>query len=259
MTTTVRPVSGLALVDPSDLHPSPTNPREHLTDIMELALSIREVGMVQPIVAQRLDDGRLQIVAGHRRHAAALRLKLTEVPVIIRRPMRGDDELLAMLVENGQRAGLDPIEEARAFRKLKSTGSGITDAAIARRVGRAQTYVSARLALLALPVEEQEKVRAKVMTLGAAVGAARLESGRVRPGAKGRPGPQHLGVGHDLATRAGARCRSLGHKVGKGTSVGGVACGKCWEHVIRADERDQLHAKSNDRGQCVLCDHPHDA
>lgn len=116
-------LAGFARVPVADLHPSPNNPRETLRDIDELALSIREVGLVQPIIAQKIPGKPgFQIIAGHRRHAAVIRLGWDDVPTIVRRDMLPDAELLAMLVENGQRAGLDPIEEARALNRLKTGG-----------------------------------------------------------------------------------------------------------------------------------------
>jgi ParB family chromosome partitioning protein len=249
----VKPLNGFAMVALDHLHPSPNNPRENLKGIDELASSIREIGIIQPIIAQRIPGHPgLQIVAGHRRHAAAQRAGLTEVPVVVRRDLLPDEELLTMLVENGQRAGLDPIEEARALRQLKSMG--LTDAEIGRKVGRTQVFVGNRLALLSLPVEEQEQVRAGTTTLSAATAKARVDSGRTRPTAKGKKSAQHLDLNHELGARARARCQRLGHKSKGAASVGGIACGECWESVIRADERQHLHDQSNQRGRCVLCD-----
>src|SRR5690606_38469734 len=113
----------------------PNNPRENLHGIDELAVSIRENGLIQPITVQRVPgQPGLQIVAGHRRYAAIRRLGWAKVPVVMRRDMLPDEELLAMLVENGQRAGLDPIEEALALDRLRR--SGVSKGDIARRVGR---------------------------------------------------------------------------------------------------------------------------
>lgn len=64
----------------------------------------------------------------------------------------------------------------------------------------------------------------------------------------------HLGPEHTLAHRAKARCRRAGHQLSGGKGVGGVACGECWEQVIRADERTGLLDASNQSGRCVLCD-----
>lgn len=253
-----RPLSGLTAVAIDELHPSPNNPRENLTDIDGLALSIKESGMIQPIIAQRVPGIGLQIVAGHRRQAAARKLGWREVPVIVRRDMLPDEELLAMLVENGQRAGLDPIEEARALSRLK-TQTGLSDLQLASKVGYSQAKVSGRIALLSLPPEEQEELRAQQTTLKSAITRARESSGRTKPGQRGKTSPAYLSNRHPLSSRAHARCTSLGHKANSTKSVGGVACGECWESVIRADEREHLHAKSNERGRCVLCDVVHDS
>lgn len=249
---------GMFDVDVADLHPSPANPRERMTDIEGLAASIREAGLIQPIVAQRLDDGTLQIVAGHRRHAAVKMLGWQTVPVIVRKAMLPDAELVTMLVENGQRANLDPIEEARALNHLKVTGK-LTDSAVAKKVGRSVQFVGGRIALLSLPWEEQEAIRNGTMTLTEAGDKARVDSGRIRPGAKGRPSPAHLSISHPLGPRAKARCQHLGHSRGRGTGVGGIACGACWEHVIRADEREGAHAQSSAARACIVCGSPYGA
>jgi len=254
---TARALSGLAAIPVAEVHPSPNNPRERLNGITELAASIRETGLIQPLVVQRIPghDG-YQVVAGHRRLAAVKALGHTDVACIIRRDMLPDEELLAMLVENGQRAGLDPIEEARALGKLKS--QGLSDRDIGRKIGRPQVYVSNRLVLLTLPLEEQEQLRAGTTTITAATALARIGSGRTRPNAKGKKSAQYLSITHDLASRARSRCQRLAHKSKGAASVGGIACGECWESVIRADERQHLNDESNRRGRCILCDVVHD-
>jgi ParB family chromosome partitioning protein len=234
-----KALQGLAAIALDELHPSPNNPREHLTGIDELALSIREVGLIQPIVVQRIPGhGGYQIIAGHRRYAAAKHLGMTEVPCIVRRDMLPDEELLAMLVENGQRANLDPIEEARALRTLQS--GGLTIAEVARKIGRSVGFVDSRLMLLRLPPDEQDAVRAGHYTLGHAQKLVRderaAERQRLRPttrpigrpqGARTRP---FFGDQHPLASTARARCDHRGTP-----KVAGVACGPCWEQTIRDD------------------------
>lgn len=239
---------GLMEVRLEDVHPSDANPRESLGDIPALADSIRENGLIQPIIVRQAADGRLIIVAGHRRYAAVKSLGHLRVEVIVRKDMPPDDELAQMLVENGQRAGLDPIEEARALMRLKTLGD-LSDIELAKKIGRSQPTVSSRLALLSLPVEEQEMVRTGYMKVGAAVRVARIAAGKVRPTGSGRA--WHLGPDHTLATSARARCRRLQHKTGR--SVGGMACGECWESVIRADERAHLHQVSATQGRCAIC------
>lgn len=244
-------LSGLQRVAVGDLHPDPDNPREGLTGITELAESIEQAGLIQPIIV-RTSPGGLVVVAGHRRLEAVKRLGWTSVEVVIRKPMESDDVLQQMLVENGQRAGLDPIEEARALKRLK-TQRGCSDHELARMVGMSQATASGRLALLSLPIEEQEAIRAGITTLREATATARLVSGRVRPGAIGKPSAAHLSPHHPLGALAKARCVRLGHKRHGSASVGGMACGACWESVIRANEREHLQEHMANRGECPVC------
>lgn len=229
------------------LHADPNNPRSEITDVEDLADSIKSVGLLQPIVARR-DGSHLVVVAGHRRLAAVRHLRWTHVDVIVRAPMRPDHVLAAMLIENGQRAGLDPIEEARALHKLKHDHGFSSDSALGELVGRNQVYVSGRLALLSLSAEDQEQVRAGQMKLVEARHRGRLNSGKVRK--TGVSKNWHLGPQHPLAARVKARCIRLEHS--RGRTVGGMGCGECWEEVVRADERTRLLEASHD-GPCPTC------
>jgi ParB family chromosome partitioning protein len=249
-------LEGLVELPMNQVHPSPNNPREHLTDIDGLAASIREAGLIQPIVVQPIDGG-YQVVAGHRRLAALQLLGRLNVECIVRKPLRSDEELLTMLIENGQRAGLDPIEEARALNRLK-VQHAITESEVARRVGRSITHVAGRIMLLSLPVDQQEQIRLGLTSMTEARATARVASGRIRYGAIGRPPPGHLSSGHPLAARAKAACLELRHSRGRGVGVGGIACGQCWEAVIRANEREKIHAASAVAGRCLICGTPHD-
>jgi ParB family chromosome partitioning protein len=229
-----QPLGGLVALPVADVRPSPNNPREHLEDIDGLALSIREAGLIQPVIVQQIPGQRgFQLVAGHRRHAAVRKLGWPKIPAIIRRDMLPDEELLAMLVENGQRASLDPIEEARALKRLEL--QGLTHAEIGQKIGRSNGYVGSRLMLLTLPPAEQEELRAGHYTVTYATDLVRdrrqaerqAHNPVARPigrpkGAKTRP---HFGDTHPLAKAARARC---GHRRGT-PMVGGVACGPCWE------------------------------
>lgn len=144
-----------------------------------------------------------------------------------------------MLVENGQRADLDPIEEARALKRLKDMGMSPAD--IGRRVGRHQTWVKGRLELLMLPPDEQEAVRAGHYTLSHATSLVRAERAQQRKrenpiarpvgrpkGAKTKP---YFGDEHPLARTVRENCDHRGTP-----KVGGVGCGPCWENTIRANE-----------------------
>ncbi|MCR6706515.1 MAG: ParB/RepB/Spo0J family partition protein [Cellulomonas sp.] len=234
----------------TELHPDPNNPRDEVSEISDLAASIEQVGLLQPIIARR-DGDRLVVVCGHRRLAALRRLQWRDVDVVVRREMPADQVLVAMLSENQQRVMLDPIEEARAFSRLKIVHS-LTDGQVAERVGRPQSYVSGRLALLNLSPAEQEEIRAGQRTLTRAIQKGRVQAGKVRNRPKGAG--WHLSETHRLASRAKARCTKLQHP--RGQRLGDVACGSCWESVIRADEKDALRQDSARRGECALCGQP---
>lgn len=236
---TSTPLGGFLAIPVADIHPSPDNPRDHLYDIDELAMSIQANGLIQPLIVQQVPGQRgYRIVAGHRRHAAVQRLGWAKAPCVVRRDMLPDEELLAMLVENGQRSGLDPIEEARALKRLVDSGKTVAD--VGKQIGRPGSYVSGRLLLLSLPIAEQEEVRAGHYTLTHAKNLIRdireAERRRANPVARpvGRPKgattKPYFGDTHPLAKTARARCSCRAKP-----KVGGVACGQCWEAVIRED------------------------
>lgn len=238
----------------ADVHPDPDNLRDLPSvddpDIVELADSMTELGLLQPITVRR-HEGRLVISMGHRRYVAARRLKWSTIPGIVKGPQLPADVIATMLIENGQRKDLNPIEEARGLHLLK-TRHELSDAVLARKVGRGQAYVSARLALLALSAEEQAALIAGDMSLIEGTAKGRMNSGRVR--ATGQDKNWHLGPHHDLAQQAKARCQRLGHP--KGRRIGGMACGECWESVIRADARQGFVEISQRSGTCAICTQP---
>lgn len=135
------------------------NIRDDIGDVTELAASIAEVGLLEPLVVQP-DHDRYQLLAGHRRLAAVQQLGWTEVPAVIR-PVESDglddaSRIVIQLVENLQRRDLDPFEEARGLAQLKALGWKQAD--IAKRIGRSPGHVSKRLALLDLPDELTEHI-----------------------------------------------------------------------------------------------------
>ena len=141
----------------SALDPNPFQPRSALDParLAELAASIRENGIVQPLLVRRRGE-RYQIIAGERRFRAAQATGLTTVPVTVRDV--DDEHLLELaLVENIQREELNPIEEAQAFHRLQDEFR-LTQEEIARRVGRDRTTIANTLRLLRLPRELRELV-----------------------------------------------------------------------------------------------------
>ena len=142
------PVATLAI---SAIEPNREQPRRYFDEaqLSTLADSIARHGVVTPLTVRKLDDGRYKLIAGERRYRAARIAGLTEVPVIVLEA----DELAAAeiaLVENLQRADLNPIEEAAGFRSLIAS-YGLTQEDVAERVGKSRSAVTNALRLLDLP------------------------------------------------------------------------------------------------------------
>ena len=133
------------------------------TALTSLAESIKTHGIVQPILVRR-QMGRYELVAGERRLRAAKIAGLAAVPAIVRE-VADDDLLEVALIENIQREDLNPIEEAQAYRKLIET-VGLTQEALASRIGRDRSYITNYLRLLRLPDDLQELVRQKRLSTG---------------------------------------------------------------------------------------------
>lgn len=142
---------GLAMLAIADVVPHPDQPRRHFDEaaLEELAASIGQRGVIQPIVVRPMDNGRYQLVAGERRWRAAQRAKLHEIPALVRTLTERDVMALA-LIENLQREDLNPIEEARAYNRLAES-EGLTQAEIARMVDKSRSHVANLQRLLALP------------------------------------------------------------------------------------------------------------
>ncbi|MEM3886512.1 MAG: ParB/RepB/Spo0J family partition protein [Candidatus Methanomethylicia archaeon] len=130
--------------------------RENLEELDELVQSIREHGLLNPLIV-RAKDGMFEIIAGHRRFEACKRLGWTKIPC---RVLEADDRQAyeISLIENVQRQTLNPIEEAKAYKKyVEEYGwGGISQ--LAKKIGKSQEYISRRLALLNLPEEVKEKI-----------------------------------------------------------------------------------------------------
>ena len=135
----------------ADLRPNPFQPRQAMDEenLEELAASIKENGLLQPVVVRTVGDGAWEVVAGERRFRAVKDLGWTHVPVVIRDV---DDRtmLVLALIENLQREDLSPLDEAHAYRRLVDE-FGLTQAQVAERVGRDRSTVTNTIRLLALP------------------------------------------------------------------------------------------------------------
>lgn len=151
-----------------ELKPHSQQPRKTFNDekMAELVASVKEKGVIQPLVVRRLDD-YYQIIAGERRWRAAQKAGLREVPVVIQ-DVSEDWALEVALIENIQREDLNPIEEAEAYRNLMD-GFDLSQEEVAKRVGKDRSTVANSLRLLKLP----EKVRDDVLTNRLSMGHAR--------------------------------------------------------------------------------------
>ena len=135
---------------------NPEQPRKFFSEaeLEELTGSIREYGVLQPILVRRMDDGFYMIIAGERRFRASLLAGLVEIPAIVRE-MEDEQAALIALVENVQRENLNYIEEARAYRKLMDDFH-LTQNDIALKVGKQQSTISNKIRILTLPADIQD-------------------------------------------------------------------------------------------------------
>jgi ParB family chromosome partitioning protein len=151
--------AGMVEVPVDRVEPNPQQPRRRFPEdeLRELAASIAQHGVLQPILVSEREPGRYVLVAGERRWRAARLAGLSTVPAVIRERLDADHHLELALVENLQRRDLTPLEEARAFDQLR-TRLGLSQAEIAGRVGIDRSTVANALRLLKLPAELQEMV-----------------------------------------------------------------------------------------------------
>ena len=158
--TTSNDVS-IDLIDPNPWQPRTEFGEEELD---ELAMSISNIGIIQPLTLRHLENGRYQIIAGERRFRAAKQAGLTSVPAFVRDVE--DDSMLEMaLVENIQRSDLNPIEEALSYARLIDE-CHLTQETMADRVGKKRSTVTNYLRLLKLPAEIQDGLKKKLISMG---------------------------------------------------------------------------------------------
>lgn len=172
--------SSISEIELSRIQPNPDQPRREFDDesLEELAASIREIGIVQPISLRQLDNGTYQIIAGERRYRAALIAGLATVPAYIRTVE--DEAVMEMaLVENIQREDLNAIEIALSFKKLMEQYK-LTQEQLSERVGKKRTTVANYLRLLKLPAEVQIGLRDRIIDMGHARALLSVESAAVQ-------------------------------------------------------------------------------
>lgn len=148
------------------LHASPNNPRKLFAEgeLDELAVSIKDKGLLQPLVVRARSDGEYEIVAGERRWRAAQRAGIHEIPVLIREFSDGEALEIA-LIENIQRSDLNPLDEARAYSLLLEQFS-YTQQRMAESIGKSRSHIANTLRLLNLPESVRRQVESGKLTAG---------------------------------------------------------------------------------------------
>ena len=171
--------AGVQMVPVAQIVPNPNQPRRHFdeTALDELAASLTQRGLIQPIVVRPRDHGIYEIVAGERRWRAAQKARLHEVPVLVRKLDDAETIELA-IIENVQRQDLNAVEEAAAYQSLMREYKH-TQEAVAKLVGKSRSHVANLLRLLDLP----ESVRAAVADGRLSMGHARALIGAADPAA----------------------------------------------------------------------------
>ncbi len=149
----------------SQIIPNPLQPRKYFDDkkIEELAASIREKGVLQPLLVVR-KNGKYELISGERRFRAAKLADLREIPVMVRE-LQPVETLELAIIENVQREDLDPIEEASAYQELIDR-FGYTQEDVARKIGRDRTTVTNMLRILKLPLKVKQALQAGELTMG---------------------------------------------------------------------------------------------
>ena len=141
---------GIDYIDINDIKPNSNQPRKTFDEdkLNELAASIEEHGLIQPLVLRKAEKG-YEIVAGERRWRAARKIGIREIPCIVRE-LTDEENMLLAIIENMQREDLNPIEEAEGIRQMIET-YGLTQEEVSKSVGKSRPYIANSLRLLRLP------------------------------------------------------------------------------------------------------------
>ncbi|WP_435526582.1 ParB/RepB/Spo0J family partition protein [Microbacterium aurantiacum] len=231
------PGARLMQIDPQTIVPNPRQPRTHFDpdDLAELIHSVREFGVLQPVVVRATDEGTYELIMGERRTRAAREAGLETIPAVVRDT--SDENLLRdALLENLHRSQLNPLEEASAYEQLLAD-FGITQEELATRIGRSRPQISNTIRLLKLPVPVQQRVAAGVLSAGHARAILSVET----PEAMQRLSDKI--INEDLSVRAAeAAAKTL---EGAGTRPGKAQAGARRAHLDDLAERlgDRLNTR----------------
>lgn len=171
------PGARFAVIPVDQISPNPKQPRTAFDEdaMAELVHSVKEIGLLQPIVVRKLDTDKFELVMGERRWRATQEAGLDTIPAIVRET--ADDVMLRdALLENLHRSQLNPLEEAAAYQQMLDD-FGCTQEVLATRIGRSRPQISNTLRLLKLPASVQRRVAAGVLSAGHARALLGLPSG----------------------------------------------------------------------------------
>jgi ParB family transcriptional regulator, chromosome partitioning protein len=162
----VQDIRSLRHVPVELLFPNPNNPRKHFAeeDLESLAKSLKDKGLLQPLVVRPRGDGSFEIVAGERRWRASQRAGLHDLPVLIRE-LDDKETLEIALIENVQRSDLNPLEEARAYRQLIEQYA-YTQQQLADAIGKSRSHIANTMRLMTLPDAIQTQIEKGELTAG---------------------------------------------------------------------------------------------
>lgn len=156
---------GIAFVDINEIKPNANQPRRVFDEekLEELSNSIKEHGLIQPVILRKAEKG-YEIVAGERRWRASRKAELKEIPCIIKE-LTDEQNMLIAIIENMQREDLNPIEEAEGLNQMIET-FGLTQAEVSKSVGKSRPYITNALRLLKLPDEIRNMVSENLLSMG---------------------------------------------------------------------------------------------
>jgi ParB family chromosome partitioning protein len=163
----IQDKSGITEIQVSQVKPNPHQPRSHFSagELKELADSIKEQGMIQPIVVRREKSGGFTLISGERRLRASQSLGYRSIPAVVKSEVSAEQMALWGLIENVQRSDLNAMDEARAYRRLVDEFK-LTQEQVAQKVGKDRATVTNSLRLLRLPKEVQSLVESEKLSMG---------------------------------------------------------------------------------------------
>ncbi|HHS95808.1 MAG TPA: ParB/RepB/Spo0J family partition protein [Phaeodactylibacter sp.] len=246
--------TGVAMIPVSAIGVNPWQPRSEFEQeaLHQLCESIKIHGLIQPVTVRRLDANTYQLISGERRIRAAKLADLAEVPAYIR--TANDQEMLEMaLVENIQRADLNPLEVAITYRRLKDE-CNLGDAQLAERVAKKRSTITNYLRLLDLPPNIQNAIRSKEITLSHAKALAGLSDILAQTEAFKRVIEQRLSV---RATEALVASYQNPKKKSTGSAPADAHMSAAYREIQDnlckwLDTKVNLKRKSNGKGQIVI-------